>query len=141
MKTKIGISAGIVAAGAYFIGLLGGWVPVLLIAGYVLIKEENQWLRMSVIKAVVVCAFFAIISTFISFIPDLMAFMGSVFGLFNQGFHAPAVSNTVSILNVALTIFEKVLLLMMGFAALNQGNVKFGVADSLVAKHTLSDDN
>ena len=52
MKTKIGISIGLLGSAVYFVGLVGGWIPLILIAGYVLLSEAYEWLRMSAIKAI-----------------------------------------------------------------------------------------
>ena len=44
-KTKIGISVGVMGAVMYFASLFGGYIPMLLLAGYIFLKEENIWLQ------------------------------------------------------------------------------------------------
>lgn len=139
MKTKIGISAGILAAAAYFLGLVGGWVPVLLIAGYVLIAEENQWLRMSVVKAATVCVFFSVLIAFVNFLPDAITLINSLAGIFGGTVSIYALSSLVTFVVTALTVVQKVLLLIMGFAALNMKTVNFKYVDNLIEKHILKD--
>ena len=51
-KTKIGISVGVMGAVMYFASLFGGYIPMLLLAGYIFLKEENIWLRKAAFKAV-----------------------------------------------------------------------------------------
>ncbi len=51
-KTKIGISVGVMGAVMYFASLFGGYIPMLLLAGYIFLKEENIWLRKAAFNAV-----------------------------------------------------------------------------------------
>ena len=43
MKTKLGISAGMMGAILYFTALFGGYVPLFIAAGYVLIKRRKYF--------------------------------------------------------------------------------------------------
>ena len=52
-KTRLGISVGMLGAAVYLTGLFSGYLVAILMAGYVLLCEENGWLKRSVIKAVV----------------------------------------------------------------------------------------
>ena len=45
MKSNLGISVGLLGAVAYFAGLFGGYVPLLVVVGYILLREQNYWLR------------------------------------------------------------------------------------------------
>jgi RNA polymerase subunit RPABC4/transcription elongation factor Spt4 len=137
MNTKIGVSAGLVAAAAYFLGMVGGWVPVVLIAGYVLVAESNEWLRMSVIKAVGVCVFFAIISTLVGLIPNMITIINNLASIFRGSFSIAVVSRIVTAFNSIWSFLERLLLLLLGFRALQQDTISFGPIDGLIAKHTL----
>ena len=52
-KTRLGISVGMLGAAVYLTGLFSGYLVAILMAGYVLLCEENGWLKRSDIKAVV----------------------------------------------------------------------------------------
>ena len=52
-KSRLGISVGVVAAVVYLAGLLDGFVLLLVAAFYVLFCEQNEWLRKSAVKAVI----------------------------------------------------------------------------------------
>lgn len=54
MKTKLGISAGLLGAAVFFLALVGGWIPTILVAGYILLFEANDWLKNCAVKAVAV---------------------------------------------------------------------------------------
>ena len=57
-KTRLGISVGLLGAATYFAGLFSGLLAALLLAGYVLMFEENEWLRRSVVKAITLTILF-----------------------------------------------------------------------------------
>ena len=50
-KTKIGISAGCFGAVIYLAGVTGGLLLAAILIGYVLLVEENLWLRRCAVKA------------------------------------------------------------------------------------------
>jgi hypothetical protein len=139
MKTKLGITANLLGAGLYFIGLVGGWVPVILLAGYVLLFESNDWLKNAAIKAVAICVFFAIVSAIVGLIPNAITLVDNVFSIFKGNFSIAFVSKIVTLANTILTIAQKLLLLVLGFKGLHFGTIGFGVVDRLIAKHTPKD--
>lgn len=57
-KAKLGISVGLLGAAIYLTALSGSLLGLLVLAGYVLLVEDNQWLRLSAVKAVAVYLFF-----------------------------------------------------------------------------------
>ncbi len=82
-KTKLGISAGMLAAVIYLTALFSGYWVTIFLAGYVLLFEENQWLKISAIKAVGILLFFSFLSTVIHLIPDaldVVSYFGNMFG-------------------------------------------------------------
>ncbi len=135
MKTNLGVTAGLLGAAAYFLGLFGGWIPVLLIAGYVLLNESNEWLRQTVVKAAVIVAFFSVLSACISFIPNAISLIDDLLDIFNETFSVEVVSDIVVFLGTALMILEKILFLVLGFMALSQKTIRFGPVDKLISKH------
>ena len=44
-KTKLGISVSLMAAAVYLLGLLSGYTVTILLVGYILLKEEDMWLK------------------------------------------------------------------------------------------------
>jgi len=49
-----------------FLSAFFGPIPLLLVAGYILVVEQNSWLRQSAIKAVVIYAIFVIVPILIN---------------------------------------------------------------------------
>lgn len=133
-KTKLGISISLLGGALYFIGLIG-ITPLVVAAGYVLIAEENEWLKKVAIKAVAVVVFFAILSNAISLLADSTTFLSTLVALFNGTLNLAALNRIVTLLRVALSFFQTLLLLMLGFKALNMGDKAVGPVDRVINRH------
>ena len=82
-KTRLGISAGLLGAAIYFVGLFSGYLVAVVLTGYVLLFEENSWLRKSAVKAVSVMALFSLLITVLNLVPNAISFINdftSIFG-------------------------------------------------------------
>ncbi len=67
-KTKLGISVGLLGAAIYFTSLFSGYLVPVILTGYVLLFEENDWLRKNAVKAVSLMVFFSFIVVVINLI-------------------------------------------------------------------------
>lgn len=134
-KTKLGISVGLLGAVIYFMGLFSGFLVTILLAGYVLLCEENEWLRKSAVKAVVVMVFFSVLSAVVTLIPEAIGVIDSLASIFGGSVYIAFVSNLVSAVLSVLNIIEEVLLLGLGLKALNQGTIAVPVVDKLIDKY------
>lgn len=134
-KTKLGLSVGIVAALAYLCGLMSGYVALILIAGYVLLKEDDKWLKYSVIKAIAVTAVFDVIITIINLIPDFLDWIYSCVSLGHGYFSYDTASGVVSVIVSALRILKTTLFIILIFAALKQNTINIPIVDDLITKH------
>ena len=76
-KTKLGISTHLLAAIVYLLGLFGNTVAIVIAAGYVLIREDDEWLRKSAIKALVIHVFITALTYVIAFIPGVFEAINS----------------------------------------------------------------
>lgn len=134
-KTKLGISVGLLGAVIYFMGLFSGFLVTILLAGYVLLCEENEWLRKSAVKAVFVSVFFSVLSAVVTLLPDAVGVIDSLVSIFGGSVYIAFVSNLVSAVLSVLNIVEKVLLLGLGLKALNQGTIAVPVVDKLIDQY------
>lgn len=132
MKAKLGISVGLLGALVYFMGLFSGYTVMVLLAGYILLFEENDWLKRTAVKAVGVCVCFSLLSVFIGFIPDLLGLIDDICSVFNGTFYVAVLSNLVTLLRTVISIAQKVLLLVLGIMALKQKTVSLGILDRLM---------
>lgn len=135
MKAKLGISVGLLGAIACLTALFAGTTPTIILVGYVLLCEENEWLKKYVVKAFVVYLAITGAIVAVGLIPELLSWVVSILGVFEGGFDYSFISKIVSIVSNALDIIRTALLLLLGVKALNQGNVAIPVVDDIIAKH------
>ena len=94
-KTKIGVSVGLLGAVIYFMGLFSGYLATLLLAGYVLLFEENEWLRKSAVKAVALMVVFSLAATVMNLIPNVIGVLDNLISIFGGSFHIGFLSSLV----------------------------------------------
>lgn len=132
MKTKLGISVGVMAAAAYFIAFFGGYTALLLLAGYILLFEQDSFLRKSIVKAFALAICFSIIKSLVGFIPNLTGLVNDVFSIFGGYFHIAFISSAVNCIDDVISIVEKLLFLLLGLMAFRQNTINMGPIDKLV---------
>lgn len=133
-KTKLGISVGLLGAALYFLGLFSGYLATVLVAGYVLLCENDEWLKKTAVKAVAVLMLFSLASAVIGLIPNAITFIDSVFSVFGGDFHIYFITNVVNVITTALGIAQKLLLLILGLFAFKQETITLPVVDGLINK-------
>lgn len=138
-KTKIGISVGLLAAVIYFMGLFGGYMVTLFVVGYVLLCEENEWLKKSAVKAVVLMMLFSLVIAVINLVPNAMSFLNYVVSAFGGSFYISFISNMVSALTTALGILEKIVFVGFGVMALGEKTIAIPGLDGMIDKHMVKD--
>lgn len=134
-KTRFGITVSLLGAAIYFMGLFGGYLVTALLTAYVLLFEENEWLKKSAVKAVALMVVFSILSVLIHLIPNIISFIDDVVGIFGGSFYINFISKLVTAVASALNLIETVLFVGLGFKALNQGNIAVPVVDKLIDKY------
>ena len=135
MKSRLGISVGILGAAAYFMGLLSGYVVLALLVGYVLLFEENPWLRRTAVKAIALTLALDVLCAIVGLIPDTVDLIDSLLNIFEDDFTLHVVTRITGFLTTAVRYGGKILLLFLGFNALLQGVVRIPVVDKLLDKH------
>jgi len=135
MKTKLGISVTMLAAATYLLGLFSGYLALVLIVGYVLICETDEWLKKSVVKALVISLTFSLISAVIGFIPNAISLVDGLVGIFGGNFSIYFLSALVSFFNTVLSVCEKLLMLGLAVMALTNKTIKLPFIDDLLEKN------
>lgn len=134
-KTRLGISVGLLGAAIYFMGLFSGYMVAVLLAGYVLLCEENEWLKKSAVKAISVMVVFSFLTTVVNLIPNAISAIDYIVSMFGGNFYVAFIANLVSAVVTVLNIVQKLLLLALGVKALNQGTIAVPVVDNLINKY------
>lgn len=132
MKTKLGISTGLLGAAMYLTSLFSGYTVLTLLAGYVLLCEEDAWLKRTAVKAFAVCICFSTLSALVGFLPNLTSLFDAISNLFEDTFYNPFLAGVTNLLQIILTILEKVLLLLLALKALKNDTVKIAPVDKLL---------
>lgn len=136
-RSELGISTAILGAAMYFMGLFSGYLVLVLLAGYVLIREKDSWLRYVAVKSVVIAVMFSVLSAFVGLVPDFLDFFASLSSLFHGVFTYGTVSKIIYVLNGGIDIVRTIVFLVLGFKALGQRDARFGMADKQAARHIM----
>ena len=135
MKTKLGISIGLLGAAVYFVALFDGFLALTLIAGYILLFEEDAWLKKSAVKSFVILTVAALFRSLIAFIPDIINLINHLVGIFNQNFGIRPITSLINFVDTAIVIARKALLLLLGLQALTRHSTPIGPVDKIVDEH------
>ena len=88
-KTKLGISASLIAAGIYFLGAIN-FLPAFILAGYVLLFEGDSWLKKAAVKMTMVVIIFGILSVMVGMMQDVFSILNLTFGaIINKTIRVP----------------------------------------------------
>ncbi|MDD6175746.1 MAG: hypothetical protein PUC59_08325 [Firmicutes bacterium] len=134
-KTKLGIGVGLLGAVIYLTCLFSGYLAPILLTGYVLLFEENEWLKKNAVKAIAVLIAFSFLTTAIYLIPNVIGFIDHIFAIFNGSFSISIVSKIVNVIVSAIDILEKLLFIGLAVTALNQKSIPVPVVDQLIDKY------
>ncbi len=135
MKSRLGISVGLLGAIIYACGLFGGYIPLIILCGYVLLVEKNDWLEYVAVKAICVNILFSVLFLIISVIPDLLDIIQDFVYLFKGTFSYQVISNMESCVYGIISFIKNITYLLLMFKALTLGDMRIGVVDSLINKH------
>lgn len=133
-KTNFGITITLMGAAIYFSALIS-YIGLILLAGYVLLAESDEWLKKSAVKAVGIVIGFAIISVIISIGSDIFSALNLIFSRFNIFFRLYWPIGLDQIILHILDAIQKLILLILGFKALYKGSIKVGPIDKVIEKN------
>lgn len=132
MKTKLGVSVGILGAATYFLGLFSGYTVLALVVGYILLCEQDSWLRKTAVKALVISLCFSALYYVIDLLPGLLNMIDDLFGIFGRSFYPSSVHSLFSFLERGVTLLKEVVMIVMGILALGKKTVNISPIDKLV---------
>ncbi len=133
-KTKLGISAGLLLAISYLLGLYSGYLITGLLVAYVLLKEEDLDLKKGVLGVLALMLAFSIAGTVLSLIPNLFSLLTSFLEIFTVHFYFGFIHNFFDFLRSILNLAETIAFLLLGLLALTGKQVKLPVIAPLVDK-------
>lgn len=134
-KTKLGIPVGLMAAILYLCGLFSGHLALLLLCGYVLLKEEDRWLRCAALKSVVICLGYSVIVAVLGLLPDLLGVFQSLLNIFNVYFSISVINNLYNFIINVLSLAHTIILLLLAVLALIPRADKADPMDKIAEKY------
>ena len=136
MKTKLGISTGVLAALVYFAALFGGFgIGLIVLAGYVLLFEADEWLKRMAVKAVVFTVTLTVLSYVIGIIPDAIDVINSVIDIFNgKTIYLEWLNDIISFILTVISFIRTVVFLLLGIKAISKSTVYIPIVDGMVNK-------
>lgn len=135
-RTKLGISDALLCAAIYFTGLFSGYLVAILLTGYVLLFEENTWLKENAIRAVALMAVFSTLTTGIGLISNTFGILSRIISLAGENLSAGQLTQVTSLCTSLINLFEDILFLVLGFKALRHESITVTAVESIIIKHT-----
>ena len=129
-KTKLGLSVTFVAACLYFFGLFST-IPAVLLIGFVLLKEDDEWLKKMAVKALVLVLAFWVVGSLLTAINEVFSMLSVVVGWFGAG-RVSVPLNLTSLVSYALDIVEILVMIVLGLQALKHESMPLGPIDGMV---------
>ena len=133
-KIKLGVSAGLTGAILYFLVAIS-IIPAVILAGYILLKEENDWLKYQAVKMVMIVVIFGAINIGLNCIDDIFAIFNQVIGIFAKNVHIAVPLGLTGILSTVCSLLRNIVLIWSGINALNFKTVYVASIDELVSKN------
>lgn len=92
----------------------GGITPALLVTGYIVVKEKDEWLWFMALRAAILWLLAEIIAWVINVIPTFISFINDICYVFDgSGIYVPFISKTGTVLLSGLEIFTDIVYLLM----------------------------
>lgn len=121
-KTKLGLSVAIMGAIVYLTALFGGFTPLLLVAGYILIVEDNADLKKTAVTALMILLAFSAVNFVIGLLPDVQTILLSLLNIFGiNDIYLPFINNIANFLySVVGLLRELVFIFLAGLSFLKK---------------------
>ena len=131
-KTKLGLSAGILGAVAYLMFLFGGYVPGLLLVGYILLRESDCNLKTSAITALFATLLFSVANVVVGLLPDVINIFESLLSIFGAYIGIDFVSRIANFLYNVLSLLKTVVFVFLAGMSLLNKPVQLPIVKKLV---------
>ena len=106
-----------------------------LLTAYVLLVEDDEWLRRSSVKAVILMAVLSLTTTVLGFFPDVLEVISSLLSVFHVVFTYHTFSTIINVFIQVIDILKYVLFIILGIKALGARSVAIPVVDGLIYKY------
>lgn len=137
-KTKLGISVGLLGAILFMAAILEP-LAAIIIAGYILIAEENVWLRRTAVKSTVILIAFAALNVIIYLIPDFIGVIENLICIFKDDYYSgdfvSFINRLVSFISSVFDYIKVILLALLALKSLKQSTIIIPAIDKFINNH------
>ena len=134
-KARLGVSVGLLGSAMYLISLVSGFLPAVVLAGYVLLCEQNVWLKRCAVKAVALLVFFSLLQAPFQLIPNTSSMVNNLIFTLSGGLGALSTATVFTTIAGSVEIIKKVIFIILGIKALKQKTIAVPVIDRLIQEH------
>lgn len=134
-KTRLGISVPLMGLIVCLCGMFAGYTVAILVAGYILLAEENIWLRKTAAKVIGLMLAFSVLSAIVGLIPDVWGVIEKFIGIFKEYFYVSFIDRIFNFLSSVVSLARFFVFALLSYKALTQGTIKVPVVDTILNKH------
>ncbi len=130
--TKLGISRNLLGAIACLFCLFGGYTAALLAVGYIILFENDSWLKKTAFKALLITLAFSLVSSVIGLIPAVFGVVADFVGIFRVNFYPEFVYRLINFIEALLALIESCILILMAYKTYKEQNLQIGFVDKII---------
>ncbi len=134
-KTKLGISVALMVGVLYLLGLYGGYVIVGIAVGYVLLKEENAWLKKQSVRVLALMLLFSLMGTAVNIIPNVLGVFSNILETVDVYYYFSFFHRVFAVLDSVLSVLRTVAFATLGILAVFRKEVALPIVDPIVNKY------
>lgn len=132
-KSKLGISVCLLGMIVFLTGYLG-ITALALVAGYILLKEENETLRKYAVYSIVIYIAFMLVSLCLGALGTVLDIINFRSWMYDSTIYS-VIRSILSTIGSIVSLAEKAVFGLLALCALLGKPVKFGTLDKLIEKH------
>ena len=134
-KSKLGIAKELLAAGIFIGALAGGYVFAGMMVLYVLLKEDDQWLREMAVKAIATLMVFSFFINCINLLPDVVNWFATLTNLLDSSWDSYKLTSAIGLITSVLDIIRTIFFLVLAGKALKHQTINVPIADEKKKKY------
>ena len=134
-KSKLGIAKELLAAGIFIGALAGGYVFAGIMVLYVLLKEDDQWLKEMAVKAIATLMVFSFFINCIDLVPDVVNWFATLTNILEASWDSYKLTSAIGLITSILDIMRTIFFLVLAGKALKHQTVNVPIVDDLIKKY------
>ncbi len=135
LKTRLGLPANVVAAVMYLVALFGGgYLAPLVLAGYILLFEDLNFVRRAAVKSIALLLAVSVINFIVYLIPSFVDMLQDLLWIFGEGFDASILDRLCTFTMDIVYLGEKALFVLLSVLALFRKSIDIKPLNNLADK-------